>query len=116
MPTSAAFSLADGAWIFVGFVVVWLIAIAYGYYTRRGSAINQRTYGDVDAPGAKAPSVLSHDRSAARRLIMGAPTRGVHARLVRPGRRAAREGRDPRRTQRGPASRLTPGPAALARP
>ena len=37
MPTSAAFSLADGAWIFVGFVVVWLIAIAYGYYTRPGA-------------------------------------------------------------------------------
>ena len=80
MPTSAAFSLADGAWIFAGFVVVWLIAIAYGYYTRRGSAINQRTYGDVDAPGAKAPSVLSHDRSAARRLIMGARRRAESTR------------------------------------
>jgi hypothetical protein len=75
MSTLASFSLADGAWIFGGFVVVWLIAIAYGYYTRKGSAINQRTYGDVDAPGAKAPSVLSHDRSAARRLVLGARRR-----------------------------------------
>jgi hypothetical protein len=75
MPILSSFSLAAGAWIFAAFIVVWLIAIAYGYYTRRGSAINQRTYASVDAPGAKTPGVLPHDRSAARRLIMGARRR-----------------------------------------
>lgn len=100
MPTPATFSLADGAWIFGAFVVVWLLAIAYGYYTRRGSAINQRAYGDVDAPGAQAPSVLSHDRSAARRLIMSARRRAASTRNASGeagGRARARDGRGTRR-------------------
>jgi hypothetical protein len=73
MTTIAAFTLADGAWIFGGVIVVWLVSIAYGYYTRRGSAINQRPHGGVysQAPGAKTPSVLSHDQSAAQ-LLTGA--------------------------------------------
>jgi hypothetical protein len=94
MPTLASFSLADGAWIFGAFVVVWLIAIAHGYYTRRGSAINQRTYGDVDAPGAKAPSVLSHDRSAARRLILGTRRRATSERGKDSGERGRARARD----------------------
>ena len=66
----AAFTLADGAWIFGAVVLVWLISIAYSYYTRRGSAINQRPHaGEYSgAPGAKIPSVVDHDRSAAQRL------------------------------------------------
>jgi hypothetical protein len=105
MPTIASFALAAGAWIFAAFIVLWLIAIAYGYYTRRGSAINQRTYGDVDAPGAKAPSVLSHDRSAARRLIMGA-RRAASSRSPgdergdAAGRRRGKTGRGTRRARR----------------
>lgn len=66
----AASLVADGAWIFLAVIVVWLLSIAYGYYTRRGSAINQHPHAGVysRAPGAKTPSVLSHDRSAAERL------------------------------------------------
>ena len=64
MPTLASFSLADGAWIFAGFVVVWLIAIAFGYYTRRGSAINQRSYGDVDTRPAPRPPACSRMTAA----------------------------------------------------
>jgi hypothetical protein len=69
----ASFQLAGGAWIFAAFIVIWCLALIYGYYTRRGSAINQRSYGNVytNAPGAKGPSVLSHDRSAAQRLTRG---------------------------------------------
>jgi hypothetical protein len=71
MTTLASFTLADGAWIFLGFCVAALLALAYGYYTKRGSAINQRPHGSVysGAPGARMPSVLSHDRSAASRLF-----------------------------------------------
>jgi hypothetical protein len=71
MTTIASFTLADGAWIFIALFILSLLSIAYGYYTRRGSAINQRAHGNVysNAPGAKTPSVLSHDQSAARRLV-----------------------------------------------
>ncbi|MFL5819473.1 MAG: hypothetical protein ACJ76S_02155 [Solirubrobacteraceae bacterium] len=71
MTTIASFTLSDGAWVFIGIFVASLLSIAYGYYTRRGSAINQRAHGSVysDAPGARTPSVLSHDQSAARRLV-----------------------------------------------
>jgi hypothetical protein len=103
MPSIASFTLAAGAWIFAAFIVLWLIAIAYGYYTRRGSAINQRTYGDVDAPGAKAPSVLSHDRSAARRLIMGARRRAASSRNTEDERGDA-AGRRRRKSARGARS------------
>ena len=74
MTTIAAFTLADGAWIFGGVIVVWLLSIAYGYYTRRGSGINQRPHGSVysQAPGAETPSVLSHDQSAAQLLTVAA--------------------------------------------
>ena len=71
MTTIASFTVADGAWLFIAIFIASLLAIAYGYYTRRGSAINQRAHGDVysGAPGAKGPSVLSHDQSAAGRLV-----------------------------------------------
>jgi hypothetical protein len=67
----AAFTLADGAWVFGAVMLIWLLSIAYSYYTRRGSAINQRPHAGVysAAPGAKTPSVLGHDDSAAQRLI-----------------------------------------------
>lgn len=32
----------SGAWIIVTFAVLMFLAIVYGFYTRRGSAINQR--------------------------------------------------------------------------
>jgi hypothetical protein len=37
--------LAGGALIFLVFVIILLLAVAYGYYTRRGSGINQRPRG-----------------------------------------------------------------------
>jgi hypothetical protein len=66
-------TLADGSLIFAAFIVVFLVATIYGLYTRRGSAINQRPYANVytSAPGARGPSTLSHDQSAARRYTRG---------------------------------------------
>jgi hypothetical protein len=66
-------SLAGGWEVFAGFLVVFLLAVVTGLYTRGGSAINQRPYGDVhgDAPGALGPSVLDHDETAATLYARG---------------------------------------------
>jgi hypothetical protein len=65
--TLLGISLAGGWAVFAGFLLVFLLAVIIGLYTRGGSAINQRPWGDVhgDAPGALGPSVLHHDESAA---------------------------------------------------
>jgi hypothetical protein len=65
--------LAGGSFIFLAVILVWMMSIIYGLYTRRGSGINQRSYSRrySDAPGAKIPSVLSHDESAATRYTRG---------------------------------------------
>ncbi len=66
-------SLAGGWEVFAAFLVVFLLAVVAGLYTRGGSAINQRPYGDVhgDAPGALGPSVLDHDATAATLYARG---------------------------------------------
>ena len=71
--TTIAFTLAGGSTIFGIFIVVFGLSVVYGLYTRTGSGINQRPYGNVysNAPGAKGASVLSHDESAARRYTRG---------------------------------------------
>ncbi len=65
--------LAGGWEIFAAFLVVFLLAVVAGLYTRAGSAINQRPWGDVhgDAPGALGPSVLDHDETAAALYARG---------------------------------------------
>lgn len=65
--------LAGGAWTFLAFIIVFTLAVIYGLYTRRGSGINQRPYANAytNAPGARGPSVLSHDESAATRYTRG---------------------------------------------
>jgi hypothetical protein len=69
----AFITLTGGSATFAVFLVVVLVALVLSTYTRRGSAINQRPYGNVhgDAPGAFAASDLAHDRDAARRLTRG---------------------------------------------
>jgi hypothetical protein len=71
--TLASFTLAGGAWIFLAVILVWTVSVIYGLYTRRGSGINQRSYSRAynSAPGARIPSVLSHDESAATRYTRG---------------------------------------------
>ncbi|MBW3607016.1 MAG: hypothetical protein KY463_01455 [Actinobacteria bacterium] len=53
----------NGMWILVAFLVLFFLAIAFGYYTRTGSAINQHPYDgtDGDAPGAEIPSTMGRD-------------------------------------------------------
>lgn len=53
----------DGMGMFLAFLVIFFFAICHGYYTRTGSAINQRPYagGKGDAPGAKIPSTIGRD-------------------------------------------------------
>jgi hypothetical protein len=62
MSMSFVLALAGGSWIFIGIVVVLFFAVVFGYYTRRGSAINQHPYADRNAAsGPEAPSELAHD-------------------------------------------------------
>lgn len=53
-------ALAGGSWIFLIFVVVLLIAVVFGYYTRSGSGISQTPYRRADGP-PESPSELAHD-------------------------------------------------------
>jgi hypothetical protein len=39
--------LADGALIFGAFLIIYLVALTYGLYTRRGSGIDEHPYGNV---------------------------------------------------------------------
>jgi hypothetical protein len=58
-----AFALAGGSWVFLGFLVLLFFAVSHGYYSRSGSAINQRPYNNAggDAPGAEIPSTIGRD-------------------------------------------------------
>ena len=59
----AFISGGDGMWMFLTFLVLFFFAICHGYYTRTGSAINQRPYDGTsgDAPGAEIPSTIGRD-------------------------------------------------------
>lgn len=59
-----AMELAGGAFIFLAFIVLFIFAVTFSLYTRKGSGINQRPYG-------KGSSNLAHDRVAARHLTRG---------------------------------------------
>lgn len=63
MPLPIAVAFAHGSWVFLTFLVLLFFAISHGYYSRSGSAINQRPYSDPggDAPGAKIPSTIGRD-------------------------------------------------------
>ncbi|MDX6510784.1 MAG: hypothetical protein QOE36_288 [Gaiellaceae bacterium] len=58
--------LAGGSLIFLAFTVFFTLVVMYSTYSRRGSAISQRPYGDQysGAPGANGPSSLTHDARA----------------------------------------------------
>jgi hypothetical protein len=58
-----AFALAGGSLFFLVFLVVLFFAVAHGYYSRSGSAINQHPYKNAggDAPGAEIPSTIGRD-------------------------------------------------------
>jgi hypothetical protein len=53
-------ALASGAYIFLAFVVVMFFVVAFSYYTRRGSGIDQRpSDGRGGSPGAAGESHIS---------------------------------------------------------
>jgi hypothetical protein len=56
-------TLAGGSIIFGAFLVLYLLAVVHGLYSRSGSGIAQRPYRDAygDAPGAQIPSSLGRD-------------------------------------------------------
>ena len=54
------FALAGGTLIFTAVIVLFFFAVVFGYYTRRGSGIDQTPYRRPDAP-PEAPSELAHD-------------------------------------------------------
>lgn len=56
-------ALSSGQWAMLGFMVFLFVAVVLGYYTRRGSAIDQHPYHDRegDAPGAEIPSTIGRD-------------------------------------------------------
>ena len=57
-----AITRLGGSLIFFAFLVVWCFVVAYSYYTRRGSGINQHPYADLDHnSGREIPSELGHD-------------------------------------------------------
>lgn len=61
LEVSLPLALAGGSWIFLGFELFMVLAVAYGYYTVGGSAISQHPYGNLygGAPAARTPSELS---------------------------------------------------------
>lgn len=50
--TSAPIALAGGSWVFLAFLVVFFLAIVYGYFTRTG--------GVDGGPGPERPSDHAH--------------------------------------------------------
>jgi hypothetical protein len=52
---TTAIALADGSWIFLAFLIIAFLGVAFGYFTVKGSGITPRSYGKVygGAPGAK---------------------------------------------------------------
>jgi len=63
MPSPLVLAFVSGTWTFLAFLVILFFAISHGYYSRSGSAINQRPYnnGSGDAPGAEIPSTIGRD-------------------------------------------------------
>ena len=57
-------ALAGGSFIFLGFIFFMFVAVVVGFYTRKGSGIDEHPHGKIysGAPGAHGPSRVSgHD-------------------------------------------------------
>ena len=67
--------LAGGAWIFLAVILIWTVSIIYSLYTRTGSGINQRPWGE------EGYSSLSHDETTTS-LWRRRPTVGVRTRTA----------------------------------
>ena len=61
------FTLAavGGSWIIVGFAFFMLVAVAYGYYSIKGSGIDSHPSDGLDgAPGSEGPSDVAKGRGS----------------------------------------------------
>ena len=99
MTSIGALTLSGGWWIFAIFLVVFFLAIVFGYYTRRGSGINLRPWHPRGTSAEGSPPSLSHDISQdVRNWTRGTRAGRRRRRLARyrPGIRA--RSRAPRRT------------------
>jgi len=80
MSAALPLAFAGGSFIFLAVIVVIFFAVAYGYFTKRGSGINTRSWdgessGGTRAPGAKGPeSVTGKDEGEGSNL----DTHGTH--------------------------------------
>jgi hypothetical protein len=51
------YAFAAGSFVFIGVVIAFFFAIVWGFYTVKGSGINQHPNGGLDgAPGSAGPS------------------------------------------------------------
>ena len=58
---------AGGSMIFLGFVLVLFVVVAFGYYTIRGSGIDAHPSDGLDgAPGSEGPSDVAKGRGSDR--------------------------------------------------
>ena len=63
---------ADGSLIFLGFIVFMILALAFGYYSKRGSGITQRPTDDRGgSPGAGGSSSISTTEPDADERTLG---------------------------------------------
>ncbi len=56
-------ALAGGSWIFLAFLIVFFLAIVWGYYTKSGGDIGDRPWSNRGdgAAGATSPSARGKD-------------------------------------------------------
>lgn len=81
--TPFALTFAEGSLIFLGVVLVTIVTLALGLYSRRGSGINQHPYGDVDhSSGPETPSAFTDATEDVRDWDRG--TSGHHGPARRP--------------------------------
>lgn len=58
-------AVVGGSYILLGFMLLLFLAVAFGYYTIRGSAIDAHPNDGLDgAPGSEGPSDVSKGRAA----------------------------------------------------
>jgi hypothetical protein len=69
-PMTAFAAVAGGAYIFVAVLVVGFFIVAYGWYSRSGSTINQRPHdGREGSAGARGKSSISTTESDVERTV-----------------------------------------------
>jgi hypothetical protein len=81
--TLFALTFAEGSLIFLAVVLVTIVILALGLYSRRGSGINQHPYGDIDhSSGPETPSAFTDVSEDVRDWDRG--TAGHHHQSRRP--------------------------------